>query len=200
MIRNNIYGSIKKQYLKTLSIYIFIFPMVCLGYQTLIAQSDSDQHDVTFTIPEIAIIDIEPNNTALTLSLDIPMEAGGPVTATSNGSDNTRWLNYSSCLSPSASNRNITVQITSGTVPPGIDLKLQAASYSGAGAGTFGTPGGLLILNNTAQTLISGIGAAYTGDGISNGHQLTFSLAIEKYGLLDFDNTAVIEVTYTITD
>lgn len=182
-------------YFKILIIGFFnCFSVLCY------TQVDIDQHDVTFTIPEIALVDIEPDNTTLTLTLDQPADGGAPVIASSGGTNATKWLNYSSCLSPSATNRNVLVQISSGTVPPGIELKLEASNSSGIGQGILGSSTGLLTLNTSAQILISGIGGAFTGDGSSNGHQLTYSILINNYALLDFNNTSTIEVTYTITD
>lgn len=165
-----------------------------------LAQVNEDVHDVFFTIPEIAIVDVEPNNSTVVLTFEQPNEAGAPVTISTNSTDNSKWLNYSSSLSPSATTRNITAQITSGVVPTGVDLRLQTENYSGIGQGVLGNSIGLITLNNTAQNIITGIGGSYTGDGANNGHQLTFSLSIDQYGLLDYDKSATIEVTFTITD
>jgi hypothetical protein len=164
------------------------------------AQVDQDQHDVMFTIPEIALLDIEPTSSTITLTLEAPIAGGAPVTVSTDGTDNSKWLNYSSSVSPSATTRNISAHITSGSVPSGISLKLQASAYTGIGAGVLGTPIGLITLNNSPQNIITGIGGAYTGDGSTNGHQLTFTLSLENYGLLDNDNSTTIEVTFTITD
>jgi hypothetical protein len=186
-----------------LSIYFkYILLGICLWFNSTLAfaQVDTDQHGIIFTIPEISILDIEPNNTPIILTFDQPNDAGNPVTSTTNGTNNTKWLNYSCSLSPSSTNKIVTVQITGGTVPTGLTLKLQAGNYTGIGQGTLGTPSGQLTLNNSVQTLISGIGASYTGTGINNGHQLTYSLSIDQYNLLDFNASATIEITYTITD
>ena len=173
---------------------------VLLVSSNIQAQVDIEQHDVFFTIPEISIMDIEPDNTIIALTFDLPNEAGAPIGVSANSTDNTKWINYSSSISPTSSFKNISAQITSGLVPDGVELNLQAGIYGGSGQGVLGTPVGLITLNNTAQNIITGIGGAFTGDGINNGHQLTFSLSIDDYGLLDYDNSSTIEVTFTITD
>ena len=59
---------------------------------------DVDDHDVQVTIPEIALLDIEPNMAPITLSMDAPDEGGLPLTISSNGTDNSKWLNYTSAI------------------------------------------------------------------------------------------------------
>ena len=47
------------------------------------------------------------------------------------------------------------------------------------------------------------MGSAYTGDGEDNGHQLTYQLGLGDaidYKDLDFDNSAALEITYTLSD
>ena len=186
--------------MKNLGTYLLIITLFCFNSLICHGQVDQDQHDVMFTIPEIVLLDIEPNNTSITLTLDQPTDAGAPVTTSTNGTNNTKWLNYSSCISPSTTPRTISVQITNGTIPDGLNLTLQASNVSGIGQGVLGTPSGLITPSNTPQILISGIGGAFTGTGSNNGHQLTYSLSIDNYNLLDANNSATIEITYTITE
>jgi hypothetical protein len=61
-------------------------------------------------------------------------------------------------------------------------------------------PAGILTLNNSPQTIISGIKGAYTGDGINNGYKLTYSLEIYDYKLLDFNQSATLSITLTLSD
>lgn len=164
------------------------------------AQVATDNHSVGLTIPEIALLDVEPNTSTISLALTPPTEAGLPLTASTAATNNSKWLNYTSALAPSSTNRTVTVQVTSGTVPSGINLLLQAGSYSGSGAGTTGTSVGQIALNNTAQNLITGIGGCYTGDGSSTGHRLTYTLAISNYAQLNFSQSTNLQITFTISD
>ena len=186
---------ISLKFLKGLFLY-----SLCFFSLSINAQSDTDTHDIDFEIPEISLMDIEPNRNTISLSLDAPTEAGSPLTATSDGIDNSKWINYSSSLAPAALTKNITAQITGGTLPSGISLSLQASAYAGTGAGVTGTSTGTITLSNAAQSIITGIGGAYTGNGSGNGHQLTYTLTITDHDALDFDESTTIEVSFTITN
>ncbi len=83
--------------------------------------------------------------------------------------------------------------------PSGIYLKLSTATVAGIGKGKLGSPSGILTLSSTPQTIVSGIGGAYTGDG-NNGYKLTYSLEIYDYKLLDFDQSAELSITLTLSD
>jgi hypothetical protein len=67
-----------------------------------------------------------------------------------------------------------------------------------------GAPTTAVTLTNTAQNIITGIGSAYTGDGVNNGHNLSYSLDLDatsgSYALLDFDESTTLEITYTLSD
>lgn len=157
------------------------------------------EHSVGLTVPEIAILDIEPDNSALNLGFSLPSEAGLPVVATGN-SGNTKWINYTSSISQLVSSRSVEVQISNGTVPPGVELMMEVSAYSGSGAGVLGTGVGIITLSASPQTCISGIGGAYTGNGPNNGHQLTYSLGISNYIELDASQSTVIELIFTMVD
>jgi hypothetical protein len=76
---------------------------------------------------------------------------------------------------------------------------LSTATVAGIGKGKLGSPSGILTLSSTPQTIVSGIGGAYTGDG-NNGYKLTYSLEIYDYKLLDFDQSAELSITLTLSD
>ncbi|WP_435523978.1 hypothetical protein [Chryseobacterium indoltheticum] len=70
-----------------------------------------------------------------------------------------------------------------------------------------GTPAAQPTLSATDQTIISGIGSAYTGNGANNGHNLTYALAagsgpgaVAAYADLQATASTVATVTYTISD
>ncbi len=164
-----------------------------------------DNHDVTITIPEVALLDLEvaTGSKNITLAATAPTEAGNAISF-AGATNSTLWMNYSSIkravVDPS---RKVTVAYT-GTVPAGTVLKVVAASDAGGGAGTVGTPAAVLNLSTTSQDFITGIGSAYTGTGASKGHNLTYTLdlaaAAGSYALLDAANSGTVTVTYTLSD
>jgi hypothetical protein len=163
--------------------------------------SSSNAHVVNVSIPQVFIVDVEPK-TATTISLapTAPTEAGLGLDF-SGATNSSLWLNYSSIVASATTTRKVTVQITSGTVPSGVDLKVAAAAAVG-GTGTVGTPAGTITLSSLAQDFITGIGSCYTGDGTSNGHNLTYSFALQSgnYSQVYSIPTTPITVTYTITN
>jgi hypothetical protein len=166
--------------------------------------SNTDNHTIGITIPEVALVDIEPAaNKNITLGFTAPDEAGLPIVP--SGTNNTLWLNYSSIKSVADATRNVSVKVDA--IIPGIDIRVTAATATGSGGGTLGTPSAQLTLTAADQTIVSGIGSAYTGDGANNGHNLTYALAagsgsgtIAAYADLEATTTAVATVTYTISD
>jgi hypothetical protein len=152
---------------------------------------------VSVGIPEVAQMDIEPNNSGITLSLDPPTEAGNQ---TQNNTDNSKWINYSSAIEPGGSNRQILAQITAGSLPSGVELRLTASGYVGGGQGAFGTSTSTIIISSSPQAIVTGIGRTFTGNGVSNGHQLNYELAVDDFGSLDSDDSQIITVTFTMVD
>lgn len=167
------------------------------------AQS-TDNHTVTISVPEVALVDIEPSATKnITLGFTAPTQAGNPITP--NTANSTLWLNYSSIKSVADPTRTVSVKINA--VIPGIDIHVTAAAATGSGGGFLGTPAAQLTLSGTDQTIISEIGSAYTGNGANNGHNLTYALAagsgpggVAVYSDLQAVATTVATVTYTISD
>ena len=168
-------------------------------------QDDNDDaHDITITIPEVALLDIEPaGSNSITLGPSAPTEAGDPLDFSAS-TNTSLWMNYSSIVGSSTEpSRDVTVAITSGTVPSGMSLTVEAAADAGNGGGNVGTPWAQVTLSSTAQTIVTGVGSCYTGDGVNNGHQLTYSLSLSapsNYGDLDFDDATTLTVTYTLSD
>ena len=166
--------------------------------------SNTAEHNAILTIPEVALLDLEAaSGTTVVLNPSVPTEAGMalsfPVV------DSNIWLNYSSIVgSVSEPLRNIDVQISSGTVPAGTALMVMATSDSGNGDGLMGVPSSTIVLSNLNQNIITNIGSAYTGDGITKGHNLQYTLDLlsstGSYGLLDFDFNETLVLTYTLSD
>lgn len=161
--------------------------------------TETDNHDVSIVIPNFAILDVEPEATAsISLEADEPTEAGTALNFT-NATNTDLWLNYSSIVAASET-RKITVE-TSAATPAGLELKVTAAAYAGTdGGGTTGSPTAEVTLSTTATDIVTGIGSCYTGDGNTNGHNLSYSLNADDANYGDIVSTAgtTITVTYTI--
>ena len=147
-------------------------------------------------LPTVALLDIAPNGGSITLSLNTPNEAGSPLTGTN---DSSKWLNLTSAVA-SGSSRYITAHLSAGNIPAGLGLRFTTTAYSGNGAGALGSGGGSILLNSLPQTIVSGIGGAYTGDGTGNGYNLNYALEIQNYAQLQHDLSTVITVTFTFVD
>lgn len=173
-----------------------LFSVIFLNFSAW-AQSASGSSLTTLTLSEIALIDIEPNNSPISIGVSAPVEAGNPISTTTVS--NTKWINYTSAV-PTGSSRNIAVQVSSGTIPTGVNLAITASSFSGSGAGATGTPTGSVNLSGSPQTIIAGIGGAFTGNGINNGHSLTYSLSIGNISLLQQNSSSTVTVTFTLID
>lgn len=188
----------KSNLLKTIVAGLTICSVSAMAQDT-----NKDKHNIDIKIPEVALLDIEAkSSTTLTFEGKAPTEAG---LAIEFGTDANKdlWLNYSSIVgSKTEKSRDVTVQITSGTVPNGLSIEVAAEKDAGGGAGTVGTPAGTLTLSSAAQKIITGVGSCYTGDGTTKGHNLSYLVKLDnsKYGDLDFDQSGSVEVTYTLTD
>ena len=185
--------------MKTLAVITLTALFLTSATKIFAQDSDHDSHDISISIPDLALLDLE-GGTSITLSPALPSEAGDPFSFT-GATDNSTWVNYSSIV-PTGKARRVTAAITSGSVPAGLALKVTAGSYSGSGKGTLGTSAGQVTLSSTAQDIITGIGSCYTGNGTSNGHNLTYALdltSVDDYSQLE-QTSATVTVTYTITD
>lgn len=174
-----------------------IFCFCCL-YGSLVMGQSSARHSICVTIPEIAIVDIEPNNSSINLAVNAPAESGESVSLSK--ADASKWLNYTSAISPSGANRSVAAQISGNTIPEGLQLYLTASNYKGSGGGTLGKSTGKIALDNNPKTIISDIGRSYTGNGNNNGHQLTYSLSIDNYEALKAEASQQVTVIVTITE
>ncbi|HAO07414.1 MAG TPA: hypothetical protein DCQ50_10560 [Chryseobacterium sp.] len=151
--------------------------------------------NIAVTLPVVTLMDIEPSG-AINLNYTAPTEAGNAITAPV--ANTSKWINYTSAIAPSGLSRRITASINQ-TIP-GIDIKIQAATASGSGGGTLGVPSAQITLTTAAQTIISGIGGAFTGNVSNNGHQLTITLITNNYSSLDSRSNTPVIITYTITE
>ena len=177
--------------------------MVMTANMTFAQDTDAFSHTVQIGIPEVALLDIEASS-AINLQGTAPTEAG--EAATFDATDNASWINYSSIVGTSKPARHVDVQITDGTVPAGLLLKVTAGAPSAGGDGTKGAANAnsIILSEISASSIISGIGSSYTGNGVAKGHNLTYALSLDpaagSYANLNFDESATLTISYTLVD
>lgn len=187
---------------------IFAVLFITASFPALLAQdTEIGSHNLTVSIPEVAILDIESTlaTTSITIGPTEPTEAGEALDFSSVTNDDL-WLNYSSIRNSGGGDATRTVSVVAtGTLPTGMTLSLTVASATGSGGGALGsvigggTPFSLTI--GTPATIVNGIGSCYTGNPENNGHQLTYGLAMNvgDYAALDAVDSDI-TVTYTLSD
>ncbi len=177
-----------------------LFILFSLISQFAYSQWESAQINAHLSLPEVALIDIEPGiNNDIHFVVNPDSESGGsPSIQETTGND--LWINYTSALPPTQNSRSVTAEISQGNFPEGIILYVEASVYSGSGEGQFGQPTGKTVISNQPRPIISNIGNCYTGNGISNGHLLSFSIEIEDYGKIQTMGDSEFTIIYTITD
>lgn len=154
---------------------------------------------ITLQINDYCLIDTNHAPISLTLGGNI---AGAAVTGVSNSD---MFLRLSS-LVPGGTNREVTVRISSGSVPLGTKLSVVAAPCTIANSGgslgsVISTP---IILSTINQNLILTIGSCYTGTGYNDGYQLTYNWIPTSvkadYALIEATTSPInITVVFTIT-
>jgi len=164
------------------------------------AQWEEGQISVYFSIPEIALVDIEPSlNNTVHFSIVSSADPGeSPEISEPSGQE--IWLNYSSAMKNENGSRKIVAEIVEGSLPDGIELYLEASAYRGTGDGRLGQSSGRVSLGNQPRPVVAGIGSCYTGDGINNGHLLQFSIEITDYSMIHSGSETEFTILYTLTD
>jgi len=164
----------------------------------LFAQRNEKDINASFELQEIALLDMKPSNTNVTLALVAPKDSGekaGIIMA-----NNSKWLNFTSAIRKGASARNVTVKIDGGNIPKGLLLKLNTAPCQGRGKGVLGNNVHVITLSHRSQSIVQNIGGAYTGNGVGNGYKLTYFLEIQNYNDLDINASETISVSLTLSD
>lgn len=161
--------------------------------------SNTDNHQITVVVPTVALLDLETaanKNFTASFVQPTPLEAGQKIDAPANNTD--LWINYSSIISSTVTSRK--VEVKASALVPGVTITVVAGASS-TGEGTLGTPTSAVTLTTADQSLITGIGSAYTGTGASNGHNLTYTFTAPDgtYADLRADSTPI-TITYTLSD
>ncbi|HYQ57415.1 MAG TPA: hypothetical protein VEP89_08695 [Draconibacterium sp.] len=164
------------------------------------AQLDEETVHIGFSLPEVALMDVEYiGNGTIEFELSPSAESGGsPVVRQLTSQE--FWINYSSALGKLSPDRSIVAQISGGTLPEGLELYIQANDYSGNGEGKTGASVGKVMVGNDPRPIITGIGSAYTGNGIGNGHRLYFEIDISQMEKVSASGSHDFTIMYTLTD
>jgi len=139
-------------------------------------------------------ISIFPMN-SVEMKFIAPASPGSEIEPVMN---DTKWLNYNITTDSSDPSVSISAEITSGSIADGLQLQLQAGTFSGTGGGSPGVPAGVITLSNIPQVLINRIGTCNSGSGSNVGHQLTYTMSISDYSALQA-SSSTIEILFTIT-
>ena len=178
--------------------YKEIISIILISWTVNISFSQTQSmNNVYLTLPEIALLDIEPNTNDIILEFDAPTEAGDQLISV--GGD-TKWLNYTSTVTNGGISKIITAQISGSTHIPGLKIELFVSNYQGKGKGVFGTSVGTINLSTTAQTIISGIGGCYTRNGANRGHEIEYNASIDDYSVFEIPLTLSMDVIFTISN
>ncbi|MDX1666206.1 MAG: hypothetical protein R3350_03205 [Saprospiraceae bacterium] len=185
---------------ETVSIgFCLIVLILMASTQTRAQAGKTDEHDLYVELSEIVLMDVEPDNSTILLDLVTTNEDGS--TAISDvATDDSKWINYSCSLAPNSSPRTIYAQITQGSVPAGLTLKLRALEAGYGGLGDLGVSTGTIVLNGYPQAIIQGIGGSLTGDGIDRGHQLYYLLYTDENEPVSSGGIQELEITFTISE
>lgn len=171
----------------------FIKSIVFILIQTACFGQSTSTVTISLTLPDIASIALS-DNSAVNLTGTSSL-AGNPISFTTN---TTKWIYFTSAVVSTGATRTITAQITSGSIPSGMNLKLTTKPVSGTGLGSRGTNVSSSInLSSSPQTIISLIGGGYTGQGSSDGYNLKFELDIIDFSKIRAENTSL-TITFTI--
>jgi hypothetical protein len=176
-----------------------LFVLALIGSSAYAQDTNTDNHQITVVIPEVALLDLETTGTknfSATFTSPATDEAGNKIVAPV--ANTTMWLNYTNIMTGTAPKK---VTVTATSLVDGVDIQI-AAGAATTGAGTRGTAAGAAFtLTSGALTLVSDIGSSYTASGPSNGHQITYTFLADdsKYAQLRSGSTPV-TVTYTLTN
>lgn len=184
-------------------IYLTLITIIIASTLVLAQDNQTDNHQISFSVPATSILDIEGpgGNNSIFFSPDAITEAG--IAFDFNLSNSSLWLNYTNIKPSEEGTRHITIRMTND-LPVGMTLNVSADLDAGNGNGTKGIPNlsGITLVNGATSTIITGIGSAYTGDGVNSGHQLTYNLIFNdnEFQTLTADLNTTVTITYTIAD
>jgi len=179
--------------------YVIVIVVVMASGMSANAQWNSGNINVRFSLPEIAVLDIEPELGSIVFNITAPEVAGGePIVE--QVSNETIWINYSSAIVRNGNRRSINAQVSQGSIPDGISFYIEASTASSVGSENQGHSVGRIQVTNQPRPIISGIGSCFTGVGIGKGHEIQYFLEVSDFDQIKSVDNQVFTVLYTITD
>ncbi|WP_319230208.1 hypothetical protein [Draconibacterium orientale] len=184
--------------------------ILVLGVSNIVKAQDGDtdkaSHSFGVQINPTALVDIE-GVTDFTLTPVVGTEAGAQPFSFEGVQNSAHWLNYTSVKDAKNQTRSITAELSyeGTTLPAGMSIVLTPVTPTSDGQGVKGSVAEAPIVLDqnaeAAQTVVSGIGSCYTGDGAGKGVNLIYSLQLNEddFGTIEADTYAA-TVTYTISD
>lgn len=174
----------------------FTIILVALSFTSIYGQEDHvGENTINMTIPEVSLISFEGGERIITHNSENDGQINQIITPPTTES----WINYASIVEAGARNE-ITVQISSGFLPPDVQVKIRPGAYTGDGKGDIGEPAQEVALSRYPKAIIKNIGSCFTGKGANNGHKLVYSWETtnESVNKLLESKDYSITVTYTI--
>ncbi len=167
---------------------------------TSFAQTKAE-HDINVNIPEVALVALHSESEdAINFMATAPNIAGQEVQLIENEHPGF-WINYTSVVRNNQ-RRKVTATVQ-GEIPAGFEIVLQASEGRGNGKGQLGNPKNKVTLSNMPVDVITGIGTCYTGQGIQNGHLLSYSIGLindnDLYSQI-YQSESSLQIIYTLTD
>jgi len=185
-----------KEYIKT----GFVILVLLLISGEAFSQWEEGEINVRFSLPPVALVDIEPDvNNSIHFTV-LPASESGASPQIRRTTNQTLWLNYSSALTNPQNTRSIVAEISGGGLPEGVSLNVEASGHKGRGDGQFGQSAGKVELGNQPRAIITNVGNCFTGDGEGNGHQLTFSIEVADYSEISAADETSFTILYTLSD
>lgn len=105
--------------------------------------------------------------------------------------DGSQWLNYSSEVDANEPPLAIAVQVAAGTIPSGMELRVEAEAYRGMSKGQAGIPTGPVKVTEMPRVIINNIKTFATGSGPYEGHRLKIYFVITDYAEIEPGTTSV---------
>jgi len=179
--------------------YALCLAILVFGVSPAFSQNESGSINVRFSIPEVAVISVEPNYNNIEFSVSASADPGGePVVEQVSGES--VWINYSSAIRKNGNKRSINAQLTDNSLPDGISFYIEASAASLFGSVNQGISTGKVKITKEPRPIISGIGSCFTGDGVYMGHELRYFVEITDFKKIESKADQVFTVMYTITD
>jgi len=172
-------------------LFLFMVPYCANGQN-----NNSVKNTINMSIPSLSLISFNEGKQIVTQQTEV--KGDGQVSQVISSPGEETWINYASIVEDGFTNE-ITIQISSGYIPPGIQVKVLPGDYTGNGKGEVGTAIEQIVLSQKPRAIIGNIGSCYTGKGVNNGHKLSYvwETTDNNKNIEDYANCSI-TVTYTI--